>query len=150
MAAILMCAEDRARSLAVYLRHAADRDFCIGTYDCLIFPADWIVIARGVDPAAPWRGAIHDVASARGLLRNAGGIRGHAARSLAAIGLSETDDPQLGDVGLVRAPVAWRGRVVRRLVGAICAGDKWALFTPDAGIVVSGPPVVQPVLVWGV
>lgn len=148
MAALLMSPD---LQLAHYLRQAAGRRFAVGTFDCLIFMADWIVAARGVDPAAPWRGAVAGADQARALLRKTGGVRGHVARGLAAIGLRQTDDPKLGDVGLVRAPVRWRGRVVHRLVGAICAGEKkWALFTPDAGLVIVGPPAVLPVLAWSV
>lgn len=94
--------------LAAYLRTAAARRFCWGawaerSHDCCTFAWDWVRERTGIDAMADLRGRYRSAEDALDLLRENGcatladAMRIGAAR----VGLSQTDDPQPGDVGLV-------------------------------------------------
>lgn len=130
--------------LSDYLRTAAGKRFEWGRCDCLLFAADWIVRARGVDPAASVRGRYHSRREGIALLSNNGGIERLVSDALANAGMKVTDDPKPGDVALVLAPTADRVEPV----GAICVGvSSYAVMTVDCGLVVAP---LQPVITWRV
>lgn len=90
--------------LAAFLTEQAGKPFKLGECDCALWLADWVMRARGIpDPAADFRGRY---ATARGYLKLAGpeGLRGMIARVAATVGLSPTDDPLPGDIGVVTLP----------------------------------------------
>lgn len=85
--------------LADYLRASGARPFAWGACDCCTWVCDWVVLRRGVDPAARWRGRYRTARAAHRNLKN--GLVSVASESMASAGLSATDDPQPGDVGVV-------------------------------------------------
>jgi hypothetical protein len=88
--------------LTDFLRAGAAQPFTWGTVDCCTWACDWIVQQRGVDPMAAYRG-LYD--SARGATRQYigdGGLETVVRARMAEAGLSETHDPRIGDVGLVK------------------------------------------------
>jgi hypothetical protein len=87
--------------LPQFLADGAAQPFVWGQCDCCLWPASWILLQTGVDPAAALRGSYSTRAGAYRLIMRAGGLQ-PLARSLAATaGLPETTDPLPGDVGLV-------------------------------------------------
>ena len=85
--------------LTDYLRGAAGKHFALGRFDCCLYLADWIVLARGIDPAGRYRGryrGLDDVPelAAGGLLKLLAGLARDA-------GLKATRRPSPGDVALV-------------------------------------------------
>lgn len=111
--------------------------------DCSMPMADWIMLVRGVDPAADLRGSYSDALSCARMLRREGGQRAMLDRRFAAVGVLRTDAPARNDVGTVKAPAERHGRVVLREIGAIFLDrQRTAIFTPDAGmLIVTGLPV---------
>lgn len=87
--------------LAAYLDAAWGRGLVWGEADCLLFAANWCVIAGTPDPAAAFRGRYRTRLGAVRLLNKAGGLAALAARQMAAAGFAEVEAARLGDVGLV-------------------------------------------------
>ena len=104
---------------------------------------------RGVDPAFFIRGAYESAEECRALLKREGGLVRLVSRSMADAGLTTTSEPRLGDVGIVTAPVAIRGRrVLNAPVGAICKGDgQWAVLLENQGYAVGE---ATPLAAWSV
>lgn len=148
MAALHPAVGERA-SLSAYLSRALRREWKWGDLDCFLFCADWIVERDGVDPAAEFRAAYHDVRAARRLMKVHGGIAALADRCLVGVGLRKIDVPSAGDVGLV---TVFHRKIGRRLVfvpvGAICLGPKlWVIKTAVRGeMVARNFPLIQ---AWG-
>lgn len=116
--------------LSDYLVALAGRRWQWGQTDCLLILSDWIMVRRGVDPGARWRGTYSTEAECRVLLRREGGIRRLLSGALEAHGIKRTTMAAAGDVGLVRP--------VRELVGGICAApDRWAVLTRGKGVVIA-------------
>lgn len=132
-------------TLQEFLAALARRSWRWGETDCMMILADWVACVRGVDPAAPWRGAYADAASCAAIVVGERGLRRLACRAFAEVGLAETLAPVAGDIALVRAPVTLRGRAVPRHTGAICVGlGGVALMTPDRGMVITRDlPIVR-------
>lgn len=103
---------------------------------CLLWVADWVVLAVGADLAAGWRGM-----TPRRWLRamvEAGGIEAFARARVAAIGLQETQEPRAGDIGLVEVLGDRRTDVV----GAIYSGRLWGLLIDRDIVAVPALPKV--------
>lgn len=120
-----------------------------GEHDCTIRPADWVLERRGLDPAFSFRSAYATAEECRALLKREGGLVRLVSRAMAECGLAETAAPVLGDVGIVSAPIAVRGRrVLNAPVGAICAGDgQWAVLLENQGY---GVGEATPLAAWSV
>lgn len=129
--------------LPTFLAACSRRKWEYSIHDCTMPLADWILLVRGVDPAADLRGTYTDARSCVRMLRREGGQRAMFDRRLAAVGIQRTATPARGDIGTVKAPAERRGRVVVREIGAIFLDpSRTAIFTPDAGmLIVSGLPV---------
>ena len=128
---------DRARALAAHLASALRTPFRPGVRDCALFAADWIVAARGFDPAAGWRGQYANEEESDRLLDSQGGLAAVVARELSAAGLERTAEPVAGDVGLLRT-FTDRGR---RAVGAICTGPRWVVLARSGVIAAQARPL---------
>lgn len=73
--------------------------FVWGSNDCILFPADCVLAATDIDPAADFRGAYHGARRAKRIVQALGGLEALAARHCGeevAPGLA-----QYGDVGLL-------------------------------------------------
>jgi len=125
--------------LSDYLTEAAERRFDWRDRNCFLFCADWLVLSRGRDPAAAWRGQFHDRREAMALLKREGGPIALACKAMAAIGASATDKPKPGDVALVMGPIGRkRGRIIKQPTGAICLNEQsFAVLTIDCGLVIA-------------
>lgn len=125
---------DVARLLADYLRNAAREPFQWGVRDCGLFLADWVSIARGIDPAARLRGTYSD---------DEGAVRAMGKRGLPGIvmalardaGLRRTQSPSPGTVAVLRGE--------KSAVCAIYTARGWAVRDAKSIIVVPpGPHIV--------
>lgn len=100
----------------------------LGVSDCTLTAADWVLMARGVDPAAGLRGRYHDADGARAIVRAHGGLLGLVREMVEAVGLTETFSPEEGAVGVLDLSA----RMIRALpvVGGcvgIRRGGAWAV-----------------------
>ena len=120
--------------MSAYLRRAAREPFAWGQSDCALFIADWVRIARGLDPAAPLRGQYRCHLGAARHIRRYGGIEAMGRALAAQAGLPETAAPRPGDIGLVRDPLAGP-------LFAIRAASGWAAKSPR-GIALAAFPVI--------
>lgn len=135
------------RALSGYLAGAARRPFGWATFDCLLFIADWVREATGIDPGAAYRGRYTDERSARRLIKARGGIEALLDTGLATAGVARRDGQAVrGDVGLVRVLLYQRGgRNVVVPTGAICvSADMWAVKPAHGcGLVVDAFPLMK-------
>ena len=117
--------------LTAFLAQAEAKRFQPGTWDCCLMVADWVKENTGIDGAAPWRGRY---ATRIGFLRHlkaGGGVEGVVSRGAAVAGLSETEEPQRGDIGVID--------VGQGQTGAICLGSRWVTAGPRGVAVLTGP-----------
>lgn len=110
-------------ALASFLRAQARRPMAWGASDCLLMGADWVLSRRGVDPAAAWRGAYADEASADDLLARLGGMGPAMAAALEVCGIRAATKALRGDVGLVEV----EGPRGRAEACGIHTGTRWAV-----------------------
>lgn len=97
--------EDQRKTLSRFLLRQAKFPHRWGTHDCGLFLADWMVITKSVDdPAADVRGTYSDRASAEAMLESRGRLAGFVAHLAEACGLSPTEQPKDGDVGIIEMP----------------------------------------------
>jgi hypothetical protein len=116
--------------LGHFLSEAAQTPFGWGGHDCCLFPANWVLVKRGVDPARAIRGSYRTQIGALKALKAGGGITTIAERGLCDF--AHTDAPIADDVGLIWAETP----VGEQLVGAICTGHRWA-FLGIHGLIVA-------------
>jgi hypothetical protein len=110
--------------LGRFLDQALSRQFEWGSWDCLLFPADWARLATGKDPAQAYRGRYRTKLGALRLLGRAGGLPVLSAAQMTAVGFEAAPEPLRGDVGVVLA-MTDRGPSP---MGAICTGPMWAVL----------------------
>jgi hypothetical protein len=103
--------------------------------DCMTFPASWALAAIGIDPAEGLRGTYRSKAEAHAILDRHGGPLAFMAGRLIRIGATRADEPEDGDIGLVRmlAEESMDDAEVTE-VGAIRFGPLWAAITPSGVI----------------
>ncbi len=123
-----------------------------GGADCALFVADWIVEARGVDPAAAWRGRYASAGGCERLLRREGGLEEVFARLAERHGFTERAmaDAQEGDVAILMLP-ALDSRRKRALAptAAIHFHNRWAVFSAH-GVAFLGRLRAPVVRVWAI
>lgn len=88
-------------SFAAYLRAGATRPFAWDRCDCCSWACGWVLVRRGVDPSAPWRGRYRTARGALRHIRKGGDFRAVVAGAMAAAGLAPTESPMPGDIGIV-------------------------------------------------
>lgn len=89
----------RGERLRAFLAERAAGPVVWGESDCCALAASWIVAETGRTMALPRYASALDGAR---LMARAGGLVPLVAPLLAQIGLQATDEPQLGDVGVIR------------------------------------------------
>jgi len=94
-----------AHLLKRFLRQSLSQSFVWGECDCALWACSWVSLKRGVDPAASWRGVCTGRFSAARIIRRGGGLAAICREAFGAAGLSETANPQPGDVGIIATPV---------------------------------------------
>ncbi|WP_341020666.1 DUF6950 family protein [Brevundimonas diminuta] len=124
--------------LGAFLERMTAERFVDGTSDCILTVADWIVLNGYPDPAEPYRGRYSTARERRRLIAEACGIHALMAGGAIRSGLKWTEQPQRGDVGLIR--------IGRRKIAAICLGERWA--TKGDGLVVAAADEV--LMAWSI
>lgn len=97
--------------------------FIWGESDCMIVVADYVMALGYSDPAAKWRGKYDSALSCNRISGYLTDPVKPAVEGFTGI-LERTDNPQRGDVGVIRILDA-DGRV--KGVGAVCLGNHWAV-----------------------
>lgn len=123
-----------ASQLGSYLEKVAASSWDPGAVDCMMFPADWLLLLTGQDPAAEWRGLYQDEDGAARIAARAGGLQALMAAGASRVGagaITPKDAPP-GAVGIVLAPV---GATLAQ-TGAIRTSTGWAVIS-DAGLSVA-------------
>lgn len=128
----------RSERLTAFLAEGCRLPFAWGERDCCLWPADWILAERGLDPAAELRGAYRSPLACRRLLRLGGGLLAVTSAEMRAAGLAGTAAPVLGDVGIIETAAG--------PMGAVCTGSAWALKTVEGIVLVPATPIMA----WGV
>lgn len=106
-------------NLGAFLERMTMEPFVDGASDCIMTVADWVVLNGHPDPAAPYRGRYSTARERRKLIAEACGIHSLMAGGAIRAGLAWTEQPQRGDIGLIR--------IDRRNIAAICLGERWAM-----------------------
>ncbi|WP_421591074.1 DUF6950 family protein [Shinella sp. M27] len=103
--------------------------------DCMTFAASWALCLVDVDPAEDLRGTYSTKAEAHAILAAHNGALAFMSVKLEPIGARRVQQPQDGDIGLVRMLAGETYDDVRETeVGAIRFGSFWASIAP-AGVV---------------
>lgn len=128
-----------AGQLSAFLDAAAGRPFAYGSFDCLLFPAEWVRTATGRDPAAAWRGRYRTALGCARVLKRNGGLMALASAGMESVGMAETSGPEAGDVGVLRVVTpGGEGEA-----GGVCMGPgRWAVLGLS-GLLVDGFEVVK-------
>lgn len=125
--------------MTAFLSTAEETETEYGVADCSLFPADWIKVLTGIDPAQTWRGRYSDEEGAFAFVRECGGLIPTFATAAALAGLRVTRQPKAGAVGVVHHPGV-RGRAV----GAICLGaGLWVARAASGGLWFARPRVLK-------
>jgi len=91
--------------LSGFLRKSLGEPFVWGERDCALWACSWIALRRGIDPGKKWRGVCTSERHAFQIIRDGGGLLSICREAFGAAGLSETEHPQPGDVGVIATPV---------------------------------------------
>ena len=105
----------------------------MGGDDCTTFCSTWIMESQGFDPAENHRGTYQDALGAFRIITRAGGMVRFAAKALEPRGFVRIQNPEDGDVGVVKAPVGMDEDL--KEICAVRFGPLWATLSP-AGVVV--------------
>lgn len=125
--------------LDAFLEEAAGKRFQDGTWDCALMVAAWVERVKGIDGASPWRGRYATRIGWLRILKREGGIEAVIAKGAALVGLSETNEPRRGDIGIARQPNG-------DLMAGISLGERWA----SAGTRGLAVCLASPVRAWRV
>lgn len=125
--------------LAAFLDEAMRARFSPGVFDCLLFPANWLVSCGRPDPAIAYRGRYQTELGWRRLASRAGGLGVLVEREMAAGGFVPTSAAVAGDVGLVEVTTpAGAGPA-----GAIFTGAGWTVLRRGGGLTCGPYPVLN-------
>lgn len=103
--------------------------------DCMTFAASWARYAIGVDPAEDLRGTYRTRDEAHSIIAAHGGAVRFMDRHLVGIGCKRVQQPETGDIGLVRMMTSDEdGQAVEAEVGAVRFGPVWASIAPGGVI----------------
>jgi len=108
-----------------YLKEATRLHHKWGLHDCCLWPADWVQLSRGFDPAAQWRGRYDTESDALAFVEKSGGMVAMWQSVLAA--LAPCADPNDGDVGVIMVHGS-HGAVAN---GGIFADRRWSFLAPS-------------------
>jgi hypothetical protein len=92
---------DTAAELRKFLRDSSARKFDWVACNCGFWVCEWIAIMTGSDPVEDVRGRFKTPIGFQRFVARADGNEAFSRRIAEAAGLAETDEPILGDVGLV-------------------------------------------------
>jgi hypothetical protein len=116
-----------------------------GERDCITLVADYVRLRTGQDPAADLRLTYSTAGECQRVTRFFTDPLGVVAPRMEAAGLSLTETPRRGDVGVVLLDL---GASVHPH-GAIClGGGVWAVKTQESGVLAMAP--LKVLAAWGV
>lgn len=104
--------------------------FVWGERDCALWACSWVAEARGIDPAAKWRGVCNDGRHAARIIAEAGSLLAICREAFGAAGLQETDAPEPGDIGVIDTPVG-QAVVIRTKRGWAWKSEKGLTVVPS-------------------
>lgn len=128
-----------ARRLGEFLDESSQRPFAWGSFDCILFLADWPVDQLGTDPARVYRGAYRNPLGAERIIRKAGGLVALVDREFTAVGWGKSDDLGPGDIGVIEVETA----TGRSACGAIFTGSHWCALAERGLLFVTCPPLAS-------
>lgn len=108
----------------VHLNRWLALDFVWGETDCMLVLADYLIDLGYPDIGAKWRGKYDSSTSCHRLTNYLKDPVAPLQEGCSLIGLDRTDNPQRGDIGVIRIQDADM-RV--KAVGALFAGQNWAV-----------------------
>ncbi|MGJ4888963.1 DUF6950 family protein [Bradyrhizobium sp. HKCCYLRH3099] len=111
--------------LSTFIASQTGRPFSLQAAHCLDFVADWLLL-HGMDARTAWRGQPSRGATLA-LMADPDALLLSTAAAARCLGLTETDAPAPGDIGLVRAQFVSHRRPT--LVGAIRGDGLWYVKT---------------------
>lgn len=122
-----------ADPLSRFLNAAAAHPFAWGEFDCLLWLADWIAAARGLDPARDLRGSYGSMIAAARIVTGAGGMVRLVDSRLAPLGIPRARQAARGDIAIAAIGGAG-GEHFGNEAGAIVLGGTVALIS-QAGLI---------------
>lgn len=103
----------------------------VGGEDCMTFAARWALEVIGIDPAEHLRGTYRSKSEAHAILEAHGGHLKLMEMYAAQIGAKRVQQPQDGDVGLIRAMTGETyDEQAETMMGAVRFGPLWACIHP--------------------
>lgn len=121
--------------LYAHLHRWMAEPFVWGKTDCMMVLADYLLaLGYEEDAAQDWRGQYDSALSCQrvsGFLKDPVGVM---EQGVSHLGLKRTDDPQRGDIGVVRI-LDHEGV---KAMGAVCLGSNWA-FKGERTVTVGKP-----------
>lgn len=128
-------------TLSRFLKAAEGRPFQWAPphHDCLSWLADWVAVRRGVDPARSWRGSYRTERGAIRILKREGGAIALLDKALLPLGITRTDVPGRGDIGVIKTPEGAVGVIV--LDGSTAALGR-------GGLMIRRIDLLRPVAAW--
>jgi hypothetical protein len=118
--------------LPPFLQQAGARPFEWGSWDCLMWLAEWVKARRGVDPGADHRHHYSSALEAARIVAKAGGMVAHVDECVLPLGLKRTDDPKAGDIVVVDSPHGKMGALVIGPGSVACAMQQGLLYVRTA------------------
>lgn len=136
-------------TLGEYLANTTARRWQLGTWDCCVFMANWLIESGLPDPMADRRSTYESPREYRQMLKSEHGLLSSCIQRFSRLGLRETNTPRAGDVAVVMAPFTVRlGLVASCPTGAICtSATQHAVVASDVALVIAAMPLVK---AWGV
>lgn len=108
-------------ALPGFLDRAMRTPFAWGTFDCVLWLADWSVTRLGTDPAAAYRGRYSTALGAGRIVAEAGGLAQLIGREFRPRGWLDSEDLGPGDIGVIEVVT----REGLRPTGALFTGRHW-------------------------
>ena len=124
--------------LSQFLKCSASREFDWLHCNCGFWVCEWINDATGVDPVHAYRGRFKTDKEFLRFVRKHGGYEGFSRKVAQEAGLAQTDNPRLGDVGLVHADAITMAIKADR--------DRWIVKRNGKGVAIAPFPAI---VAWG-
>jgi hypothetical protein len=134
--------------LSRFLNRAANTPFEWGSFDCLLWLADWIYIRHATDPAHSFRGKYSTMLGAAKIVRDAGGMRKLVGAQVRQAGLRRASVGERGDIAIVSV-AGDGGEHFGNQAGAVMLSGSAALIC-QTGLVVPRIADVPVIAAWRV
>lgn len=109
-----------SKRLERYISAAEDKPWAPGVVDCCMFVSDWVELITGLDAGRFYRGIYSCDDGISKITTEMNGLVRIFETCAADMGLHETFNPVVGDVGVIGSELN-----IQRQFGAIYDGSKW-------------------------